>query len=300
MKKYAIIGIIVGLIPTYVFGASARYNQLIEKKQRKMQELEKCTGNVNAWKIAGISTTGLTAVGVAGNVVLAKQRGDLDKSIQNTTNQISTTKDKIAELKAKKQKSGPGETEQTPATEYDNTGQTLTDEQMEELCTWVAYHSEWLEDNLFGDNAFQELSDHYYEDEEEWDEETREYVTKGSKPVYGFSNDVDEFYPDYSNYDPSTHTCTRIYVDKETRYAGVACIKFPEIEVVKVADSTASEEYEADNEWSIDDKVFTLNFEEDDGSYWVGNKMRLDANGNAIVNYIKANAEYCIKTSGSH
>ncbi len=290
MKKYAIIGIIVGLIPTYVFGASVRYNQLIEKKQRKMQELEKCTGNVNAWKIAGISTTGLTAVGVAGNVVLAKQRGDLDKSIQNTTNQISTTKDKIAELKAKKQKSGPSETEQTPAqpetpaTESDNTWQTLTDEQMKEFCYSLVYNDE-SNDNLFDDDAFQELSDYYYEDE-------------GRKPVYGFSNDVDGEKPDYYNYDSSTRTCTFIYVDKETRYAGVACIKFPEIKVVKVADGSASED--ADDEWDIDGKVFTLDFEEDGESYWVGNKTRLDDNDAASSNYINENQEYCIKTSASH
>ena len=76
------------ILPNYVFGYSARYNSLVAEKQRKMEELEKCTGNINGWKIAGISTLGLTAVGVAGNIALADERDRIKKNILDTEKAI--------------------------------------------------------------------------------------------------------------------------------------------------------------------------------------------------------------------
>ena len=71
MKKYFLFGLIVAIMPSICFGASARYTQLVREKQRKMAELEKCMGATNGLKIAGLSTLGLTAVGVAGNIAEA-------------------------------------------------------------------------------------------------------------------------------------------------------------------------------------------------------------------------------------
>ena len=90
------------IIPTYVFGASARYNQLVSEKQRKIEELEKCSGNINGWKIAGISTLGLTAVGVAGNIALSNTQKDYDKKIEKTDKQISDTQENIEKLEEQK------------------------------------------------------------------------------------------------------------------------------------------------------------------------------------------------------
>lgn len=95
MKKYMLLGTLIAIMPNYVFGASARYNQLVAEKQQKMAELEKCSGDVNGWKIAGISTIGLTAVGVAGNIVLANTQSKYDDKIANTNKEIDNTRNRI-------------------------------------------------------------------------------------------------------------------------------------------------------------------------------------------------------------
>ena len=117
MKKSILFGILVLILPNYVFGYSARYEELVAEKQRKMEELEKCTGNVNAWKIAGISTIGLTAVGVVGNIALSNTKKDYDKKIANTDVQINQTKTNISELQEKKRLAAEEENKKRSACE---------------------------------------------------------------------------------------------------------------------------------------------------------------------------------------
>lgn len=95
MKKYFLIGIIMAIVPNICFGASARFTQLAREKERKMAELEKCMGSTKGLKIAGISTLGLSAVGVAANVVEAKKIKDYDSSIESTQQQIEKTQTEI-------------------------------------------------------------------------------------------------------------------------------------------------------------------------------------------------------------
>lgn len=111
MKKYFLIGILMAIVPNICFGASARFTQLAREKERKMAELEKCMGSTKGLKIAGISTLGLSAVGVAANVVEAKKIKDYDKSIESTEKQIENTATEIekkkAELNSKNTNSSP-------------------------------------------------------------------------------------------------------------------------------------------------------------------------------------------------
>ena len=81
MKKLCLIGILLALTPNFCFGDNFRINKLVQEKQRKMAELEKCMGSTKGLKIAGISTLGLTAVGVAGNVIEAKKIKEYDDKI---------------------------------------------------------------------------------------------------------------------------------------------------------------------------------------------------------------------------
>ena len=87
MKKYLASVLLLLIAPGICFGASARYTQLVREKQRKMEQLEKCMGTNKGLQIAGISTLGLTAVGVAGNIaeanIIKKNEKTLEK--QNTT-----------------------------------------------------------------------------------------------------------------------------------------------------------------------------------------------------------------------
>ena len=108
MKKYLLLGTLIAIIPNYVFGESAEYRRLVNEKNQKIEELNKCTGDVNGWKIAGISTIGLTAVGVAGNVALANKQSSLDKEIARTDTKITNTRSDIdrqnAEIVARNQR----------------------------------------------------------------------------------------------------------------------------------------------------------------------------------------------------
>lgn len=120
MKKYFLIGIIMAIVPNICFGASARFTQLAREKERKMAELEKCMGSTKGLKIAGISTLGLSAVGVAANVVEAKKIKDYDSSIESTTQQIEKTKTEINKKTDEIQKKSPaGQTSDESTDNYD-------------------------------------------------------------------------------------------------------------------------------------------------------------------------------------
>ena len=129
MKKYFLMGLIVAITPSICFGASARYTQLVREKQRKMAELEKCMGATNGLKIAGLSTLGLTAVGVAGNIAEAKKIQDnesyiksADKKLETLDEKIKAKTDELNKIKKEKEDSTQanntqsGDTPETPTT----------------------------------------------------------------------------------------------------------------------------------------------------------------------------------------
>ena len=94
------------LLPGLSFGENPRIAELTRSKQEKMERLQKCEGTTKALKIAGLSTIGLTAVGVVGNVVESQkiktyqgQSNTLDTQIAQTKKEIE---DKKAEIEKKK------------------------------------------------------------------------------------------------------------------------------------------------------------------------------------------------------
>ena len=111
MKKYFLAVLIIAIAPNICFGAGARYTQLVREKQRKMEELEKCMGSTKGLKIAGLSTIGLTAVGVAGNVVEAQKIKEYEsgieskqKELEKVNKDIATTQKEIDEKKAEEER----------------------------------------------------------------------------------------------------------------------------------------------------------------------------------------------------
>ena len=100
MKRCYILGILAGIAPCMCMGQSATVSKLIKEKQRKMEELEKCMGTTKGLKIAGISTIGVTAVGVAGNIVEAKKIQSLDSDIEKTDKKIDKVQKDIDEKRA--------------------------------------------------------------------------------------------------------------------------------------------------------------------------------------------------------
>ena len=78
-----------------------RIAELTQQKLAKMQELEECGKSVKGFKIAGISTIGLTAVGVGGNIALANKQAKLDEEIESVENSIA---EKECEIESEKKK----------------------------------------------------------------------------------------------------------------------------------------------------------------------------------------------------
>ncbi|MCR5194346.1 MAG: hypothetical protein K6B71_02340 [Alphaproteobacteria bacterium] len=76
---------------------SPRVKALLREKREEYAALEQCAAKVDGFKIAGISTLGLTAAGVAGNVALAKRNkaaeecadGDCDLLKNSSNNDLS-------------------------------------------------------------------------------------------------------------------------------------------------------------------------------------------------------------------
>ena len=85
------------------FAQHPRITQLIAEKQAKMEKLEKCQGTTKNLKIAGISTLGITAVGVGANiaeaVVLSNTKDDIEKAKKARDEQQQIKDERLAKQK---------------------------------------------------------------------------------------------------------------------------------------------------------------------------------------------------------
>ena len=95
MKKNFAVALLISIIPSLCFGASARYTQLVREKQRKYDELQKCLGTTKGLKIAGVSTLGLTAVGVSTNIAQSETKKSYDKKLERADEKLNNIKKQI-------------------------------------------------------------------------------------------------------------------------------------------------------------------------------------------------------------
>ncbi len=72
----------------YSIDMTPQIQQLLIEKQNKITELEKCEGKKQGWMIAGISTIGLTVVGVGVNIAQASKSDQLTTQIKDGKNQL--------------------------------------------------------------------------------------------------------------------------------------------------------------------------------------------------------------------
>ena len=110
MKLYKAISFmcILGCVSNVGYGAqmTPQIQRLMEEKEKKLAELEKCDSKRKGFMIAGISTLGLTAVGIGGNIALAnknkKLNTELDAQKQSLAEQQSTLSDLNKQIEDKK------------------------------------------------------------------------------------------------------------------------------------------------------------------------------------------------------
>ena len=99
MKKTIVSSLVLSLIPGLCLGVNDRIYKLIQEKQQKMEKLEKCQGTTKNLKIAGISTLGITAVGIGANIaeaVVLDKTKDQVKDAKNARDvQLQIKEDRI-------------------------------------------------------------------------------------------------------------------------------------------------------------------------------------------------------------
>ena len=110
---FAVMGAGVG--DAHGVAMSAQVRRLLQQKQEKIEQLEKCEGKKQGWMIAGISTIGLTAVGVGVNIAQASKSNrlsdeiEMEKStLERHQNELNRIQNDIAAEHAKQAKSGVG------------------------------------------------------------------------------------------------------------------------------------------------------------------------------------------------
>lgn len=83
------------------YGDSALENEIIQLENQlaqKQEELNKCAQKNKNFKIAGITTVGLTGVGAVANISIAKKNKDMSQQIQKMNNKIQTLEKQEEEL----------------------------------------------------------------------------------------------------------------------------------------------------------------------------------------------------------
>ena len=94
--KYTITASLLSFVAllntSYGVQMTPQISSLLEQKNAKIAELEKCDSNRKAWMIAGISTIGLTAVGVGVNIAQASKSNKLSAEIDSAKNELKDLK----------------------------------------------------------------------------------------------------------------------------------------------------------------------------------------------------------------
>lgn len=110
---FAVLG--VGIDDAHGVAMSAQVRRLLQEKQEKIEQLEKCEGKKQGWMIAGISTIGLTAVGVGVNIAQASKSNrlsdeiEMEKSaLEKEQNNLNRINNDIAAEHAKQAQNGGG------------------------------------------------------------------------------------------------------------------------------------------------------------------------------------------------
>lgn len=120
MKKAIVSSLVLSMIPGLCLGVNDRIYKLMQEKQEKMEKLEKCQGTTKNLKIAGISTLGITAVGVGTNiaeaVVLNDYKSDVAKAKDARDAQLKIKNERVKAELARQQEIANKQNSETKST----------------------------------------------------------------------------------------------------------------------------------------------------------------------------------------
>lgn len=102
IKPVSILAItIVGLMSAFPSNGAPMTSQiqrLLEQKEEKVKKLEECEGKKQGWMIAGISTIGLTAVGVGVNIAQASKSNRLSGEIEQSKQELERQQERLSRI----------------------------------------------------------------------------------------------------------------------------------------------------------------------------------------------------------
>ena len=102
IKPVSILAItIVGLMSAFPSNGAQMTSQiqrLLDQKEEKIKQLEKCEGKKQGWMIAGISTIGLTAVGVGVNIAQANKSNRLSGEIEQSKQELERQQERLSRI----------------------------------------------------------------------------------------------------------------------------------------------------------------------------------------------------------
>lgn len=102
IKPVSILAItIVGLMSAFPSNGATMTSQiqrLLDQKEEKIKQLEECEGKKQGWMIAGISTIGLTAVGVGVNIAQANKSNKLSGEIEQSKQELERQQERLSRI----------------------------------------------------------------------------------------------------------------------------------------------------------------------------------------------------------
>lgn len=80
---------------------TAQIQRLLQEKEEKIKQLEQCDSKRKGWMIAGVSTIGLTAVGVGVNIAQASKSNKLSGEIDSAKQELDRYEYKLSDINAR-------------------------------------------------------------------------------------------------------------------------------------------------------------------------------------------------------
>lgn len=169
IKPVSILAImIVGVmsaIPSNAVQMTSQIQRLLEEKEEKVKQLEECEGKKQGWMIAGISTIGLTAVGVGVNIAQANKSNKLSSDIDDAKRDLQWQQERLSKLESdiskKKQEKAEREKAEREKAEPERAGSynvsSLSYDDYELSCTQTSFR--FNKDDVDTSAKFRELND---------------------------------------------------------------------------------------------------------------------------------------------
>ena len=119
IKPVSVLAItIVGMMSVFPSNSAPMTSQiqrLLDQKEEKIKQLEECEGKKQGWMIAGISTIGLTAVGVGVNIAQANKSNRLSGEIEQSKQELERQQEKLSRIEGQISKKEQEKTERERA-----------------------------------------------------------------------------------------------------------------------------------------------------------------------------------------